>query len=47
MLVLGFQLAVGVSALNLLPESGYYIDIVLIVYQITKDTFLGYFEVYA
>jgi hypothetical protein len=28
-------------------ESGYYINIVLIIYKVTKNTFLEYLKVYA
>jgi hypothetical protein len=47
MLMLGFQLVIGVSTLNVFPELDHYIDVVLIVRQIIRNTFLRYFKVYA
>jgi hypothetical protein len=45
MLVLGFKLAIGVLAFDIFPELDHYIDVVLIILQITKNTFLGYLKV--
>jgi hypothetical protein len=45
MLVLGFKLVIGVLVLNMFLESGYYIDVVLVVLQVIRNTLLGYFEV--
>jgi hypothetical protein len=47
MLVLGFQLVVRISALNVLLESDYYVDIIFIIRKVVRNTFLGYFKVYA
>jgi hypothetical protein len=45
MLMLGFQLIIRVLALDVFPESDRYTDVVLIVLQVVKNTFLGYLEV--
>jgi hypothetical protein len=47
MLVLDFQLIVRVSALNILLELDYHVDIIFIIYKVIRNIFLEYLEVYA
>jgi hypothetical protein len=45
MLVLGFQLVVGVTASDVFPKFGCYADVVLVIREIIQNSLLRYLEV--